>query len=205
MRTRVEIKNDAKIQLDGKRGTAALITLLLMLVSFIPNICTKFIEPGAVLMLINVGIEIYITLLSIGCIIFYYAVMRGEEVSVEMLFSGYQYYLKGFFIYLLYGLAIFIGTVLLIIPGIIFALMYSQAVYIYIENPEMGVIECMKTSRLAMDGHKTDLLVLNLSFIGWVLLCAITCGILTLYVAPYAGVAQINFHADLMKEYMRRQ
>ena len=122
-----------------------------------------------------------------------------------MLFSGYEYYLKGFVISLLTSIIVMVGCILFIIPGIIFSFMYSQALYIYIENPEMGVIECLRTSRLAMNGHKVDLFVLNLSFIGWGILCVLTLGILSLYVVPYVGTTLVNFYTDLMEEYRGKQ
>ena len=69
----------------------------------------------------------------------------------------------------------------------------------------MGIIECLKTSRLAMNGYKCDLFVLNLSFIGWGILCALTLGILSLYVVPYVGTTLVNFYTDLMEDYRGKQ
>lgn len=188
-----------------KKGTAALIVLLMFLIELIPNIVGNLTESTAITIIVSLAVQIYASLLGIGCILFYFAVRRHESVSVGMLFSGYEYYLKGFVITLLTSIITIVGCVLFIIPGIIFSLMYSQALYIYIENPEMGVIECLRTSRLAMKGYKVDLFVLNLSFIGWIILCGLTLGILALYVTPYLGTTLVNFHTDLMEEYRGKQ
>ena len=201
MRTRAQLKSDAKMQLDGKKGTGALIVLVLFVITLIPQIVSLAIDSEALTFILNLVVQVYVTLLGVGVCLFYLAVRKGKPVSVGMLFSGSSYYLKGFGIAFISAVLTGIGCCLFIIPGIILALMYSQAMYIYIENPEMGVIEALKTSRLAMQGHKADFFVLQLSFIGWGILTAITFGILTLYVTPYYGTTLVNFYTDLMEEY----
>ena len=205
MRTRVELKVEAKAQLEGKRGKGALIVLLMFLIGLIPSIIGLFIESDSIYIALDIVFQIYISLLGIGCFLFYLSVRRNKEVSVNMLFSGYEYYLKGFLVILLVKIINIIGCILLIIPSIIFSFMYSQALYIYIENPEMGVIECLRTSRLAMKGHKFELFVLNLSFIGWILLSVLTLGILSLYVTPYIKTTLVNYYTDLMEDYRGKQ
>ena len=205
MRTRVELKVEAKAQLEGKRGKGALIVLLMFLIGLIPSIIGLFIESDSIYIALDIVFQIYISLLGIGCFLFYLSVRRNKEVSVNMLFSGYEYYLKGFLVILLVKIINIIGCILLIIPSIIFSFMYSQALYIYIENPEMGVVECLRTSRLAMKGHKFELFVLNLSFIGWILLSVLTLGILSLYVTPYIKTTLVNYYTDLMEDYRGKQ
>lgn len=201
MRTRVELKQDAKAQLQGKKGTAAIMFLILFMIQVIPNIVKLLVGESLILGIVRVVVMIYSSLLGIGMIKFYLSVRRNQQVSAGMLFSGCEYYLKGFLISLLVGLVTVVGTILFIVPGIIFAYMYSQSLTIYIDNPEMGIIESMKTSRLAMSGHKGDLFILQLSFIGWSILSLFTLGILLLYVYPYYQTTLINFYTDVMEEY----
>lgn len=201
MRERVQLKKDAKSQLKGKRGTAALMMLLTMVIAFIPNICEFFIDSSTVQVILCLVVQIYVALLSIGFLQFYRAVNRNEEVSVGILFSGTGYYLKGFGIIFLAQLITIIGYILLVIPGIMATFAYSQALYIYINNPEMGVIECLRTSRLAMKGHKWELFVLKFSFIGWAIACVFTLGILSLYVVPYIGITLYNYYSDVIEDY----
>ncbi|GEQ19047.1 MULTISPECIES: DUF975 family protein [Clostridium] len=205
MRRRAELKEDAKQQLRGKRGTGALITLILFIIALIPSIVGYFVESEVIVAIMDIVVQIYVTLLGIGCLLYYFAVRRNEDVSVGMLFSGCKYYLKGFCIVFLSGVMMFFGFILFIIPGIILSLMYSQALYIYIDEPEKGIIECLRTSRLAMKGYKGDLFVLNLSFIGWGILCALTLGLLALYVTPYCGTTLVNFYTDLMEDYREKE
>ena len=48
-----------------------------------------------------------------------------------------------------------------------------------------------------MNGHKMDFFCLQLRFIGWALLCVITCGIGFLWLAPYMTAASLNFYRQL--------
>ena len=90
-------------------------------------------------------------------------------------------------------------AVLLLIAGTIFgiavAYRYRLAPYFLLDNPgTMGCLECIRQSKQAMKGWKGELFVLDLSFIGWELLSALTFGILGLWVNPYVGATQANFY-----------
>jgi uncharacterized membrane protein len=53
-----------------------------------------------------------------------------------------------------------------------------------------------------MDGHKMELFLLDLSMIGWAILCCLTCGIGTLFLTPYVYSCHAHFYEDLKKENM---
>ena len=58
--------------------------------------------------------------------------------------------------------------------------------YILAENPNVEATEALKMSREMMQGNKWNAFVLDLSFLGWILLTICTCGILGIfYVNPY--------------------
>jgi uncharacterized membrane protein len=88
-------------------------------------------------------------------------------------------------------------TLLLIIPGIIAALRYSQAVFIMVENPDKGIFQCIRESKEIMDGHLWEYFVLNLSFILWILLAGVTCGLAYIYVYPYLTVTLANYYIQI--------
>ena len=84
------------------------------------------------------------------------------------------------------NLFIVLWALLLVIPGIIKAYSYRLVPYILKEHPELSAMEAITLSRRMMNGHKADAFVLDLSFLGWILLSALTCGILHIfYVGPY--------------------
>jgi uncharacterized membrane protein len=48
-----------------------------------------------------------------------------------------------------------------------------------------------------MKGYKFKLFILDLSFIGWILVCILTFGLATLVVAPWINAASGLFYDDL--------
>ena len=90
-------------------------------------------------------------------------------------------------------LYIFFWTLLFFIPGIVKTYSYCLAEYISRENPNKSAKECIDESRRLMDGHKMELFLLDLSFIGWYILSALTCGILYIWVLPYVYQTRVIF------------
>ena len=80
--------------------------------------------------------------------------------------------------------------------------MYSQSFYILAENPDKGIFQCLEESSRLMSGHKWELFVLELSFIGWWILAGLTLGIGSLWVEPYQKVTETNFYFKLKYENM---
>ena len=80
-----------------------------------------------------------------------------------------------------------------IIPGIIAAYRYSLAIYFMARNPEMGIFEAINESKTYMDGNKMNLFVLELSFIGWIFLAILTCGIGMIFLTPYMETSRAVF------------
>ena len=121
----------------------------------------------------------------------------GYEPNVKDLFFGFRYYGKSLGVNLLTKLYTTLWSLLLIIPGIIKSYSYSMAPYIALHNPHLSANKCITKSRELMDGHKSDLFHLHLSYFGWILLCVLTCGILTFWVAPKIQEAQYLFYLDI--------
>ena len=65
------------------------------------------------------------------------------------------------------------------------------------ENPELSVIDVLKESAKIMKGHKFELFVLQLSFLGWMILTLITFGIVGLYVVPYYNATLTNYYLSI--------
>ena len=106
----------------------------------------------------------------LGISIFCLAIARNEEAEFGMLFSGFKNYGKTLGLFLLMMLLIVIGTLLLIVPGIILALMFGLAFFILADNPNIGVVDALKKSKAMMDGYKGKLFLLTLCFLGLILL-----------------------------------
>ena len=77
-------------------------------------------------------------------------------------------------------------SLLLVVPGIVKHYEYLMVPYIIAENPAMDYKEAFQISKQMMDGEKMEAFIMDLSFLGWYLLSAVTCGLLAiLYVNPY--------------------
>ena len=77
-------------------------------------------------------------------------------------------------------------SLLLVVPGIVKHYEYLMVPYIIAENPAMDYIEAFQISKQMMDGEKMEAFIMDLSFLGWYLLSAVTCGLLAIfYVNPY--------------------
>ena len=89
----------------------------------------------------------------------------------------------------------------LFIGAVILSLAYSLVPFIIHDNPDMGVRDVLKTSRMMMRGHKWQLFVLELTFLGWALLCVLTLGIGFLWLTPYQYTSYAHFYEDIKAEY----
>lgn len=88
---------------------------------------------------------------------------------------------------------IYLWGLLFIIPGIVKTYSYFLAEFISMKNPKLSATDCITKSRELMNGHKWELFVFHLSFIGWHLLAMLTCGILYIWLAPYIMQSTIVF------------
>ncbi len=75
----------------------------------------------------------------------------------------------------------------------IFGLIYP----IYLDHPQMPVLEGFRTSRMLMKGNVKRLFVLQLSLIGWQALGLCSMGIGLLWIQPYMTQTVVNFYLDL--------
>ena len=105
-------------------------------------------------------------------------------------------YLNVVKVMLLTNLKIALGS-LLIIPGIYWSYCYMQVGYLMAENPYLTTCRAMELSKQMMDGEKWNTFVLQLSFIGWYLLCSIPFGIGFIFLEPYVQATFAELYAAL--------
>ncbi len=100
---------------------------------------------------------------------------------------------------ILHYLFVCIGSIVFFIPGIIFSCSFSMAFFIINDHPEMNAMEALKESNRIMKGHKADYFMLNLSFIGWLILGSLCFGIGTLWATAYMSTANAVFYNELTR------
>ncbi len=124
----------------------------------------------------------------------------GGELKIGTLFSQFNQYGNGFCLALLTAIFTFLWSLLFFIPGIIASYRYAMAPFIQAEHPEYTASESIDASKQMMDGHKWELFCLDLSFIGWSLLCIFTLGIGNIFLGAYQSAAHAAFYRELCLE-----
>lgn len=199
--SRAELKEKAKKSLQGKYGQAIIMNIIFGLLTSVFGAVTLSKESTNVVLqlVVSLAAVVVTALLTLGSTSFYMKVARNEEVTYKELFSKTSLWLIYIGVTLVSTIFIGLWTLLLIIPGIIASYSYSMINYIMVDNPNIGVLECIKRSKEMMNGHKWELFVLRLSFIGWIFLGIFTLGILYFWLIPYMNVTMANFY-DSVKE-----
>ena len=182
---RATLKENAKSQIKGNIGTLFLVSLLVSLVTYAAQLVPVV---GSVASLI-VG-----PVLAVATIVIYLNMADGIQPDIKELFNHFDKLLIAFKVNILTAVFTFLWSLLLFIPGIIKRYAYSQAMYIIAENPNLGGREALKLSEEMMKGHKMELFVLELSFLGWHLLGAMTFFIGYIWIAPYINATMANYY-----------
>lgn len=189
--------------LTGKWSTFALITLVASLIGGACGGITTVARYNVVLTVIAsvVGVVVGALVggpLALGVSACYLKLIRGQKVDIGNMFDGFKNFLNAFLLYLINGILVFLWSLLLIIPGIIKAYAYSMSTYLLADNPTLDANTAREKSVEMMKGHKWRLFCLDLSYIGWYILCILTLGILTFWVAPYHNTARALFYQQLL-------
>ena len=97
---------------------------------------------------------------------------------------------------LLRGIIIYLWSLLFVIPGIVYAYSSYFANQIMCDSPEISPSKALETSKKMVKGNRTELFVMNLSFIPWYILCTLTCGLGYIYVAPYLEATNALYYEN---------
>lgn len=128
---------------------------------------------------------------------FFLRFLRGEQPSLASVFACFHFYGRALAASFRKWIFIFLWSLLLVIPGIVKAYSYMMIPYIVSDCPNIGAKKAMQTSMRMTQGFKGDLFVMQLSFIGWLLLSALTWGILYIWVGPYILATRAAFYGAL--------
>ena len=189
---RAELKAAAKEQIKGKIGILFVISLIIAVLSGVASFLLNLIPGGGI-----VATVIITPAFALSVIRVYLGLVNGVQPKAGDAFSGFDDFWAAFKVSFLTGLFTFLWSLLFVIPGIIKTYSYSMATYILAENKGKPALECINESKAMTEGHKMELFVLSLSFIGWGLLCSITCGIAAIWVVPYMQATFANAYKSL--------
>ena len=192
-----EIRALSRRQLNGNWKNPILVGLsiiaiqivLIILQAILPSVLSPIVALA-----VFVGVEPPIIL---GIIMYYLNFIRSNNPSPSEVTKGFEYWGKSVVGILLVGLYTWLWSLLLVIPGIVKSFSYSMTFYILSDHPEMTVSEAINESIKMMYGHKMQLFMLSLSFLGWSILASLTLGIGYIWLIPYMATSMANFYDSL--------
>ena len=130
----------------------------------------------------------------------YLSLTAGKIPTVGDVFNGFAIFGKAWWLSFITSLFTMLWTLLLFIPGIIKGISYSMAPYVLAENPEMTARQALNESKWITNGSKMDLFVLDLSFLGWILLGIASFGIAFIYIGPYISATRANAYLSIKEK-----
>ncbi|MBE5868639.1 MAG: DUF975 family protein [Lachnospiraceae bacterium] len=162
--------------------------------------------------MILAGSAIYIALIAIVMAVVYFvlgsvvevgydrfnlALVDRSEAKIDMLFTYFHNWKTTAAAKFLQSFYILLWSLLFIIPGIIATYSYAMTGFILAEHPELTASEAIARSKEIMSGNRFRLFCLQLSFIGWSILCTLTLGIGNLWLRPYKQAARAAFYREI--------
>lgn len=179
--------------------------------------------------LLSLALEIMSIEMGVGFVLYAMRVWRREKAGCGDLFDGFGVFFRAIWISflpqlltlgwsLIYVLPASVLVVMtgdawwlavclpLLIPAIMAEFSYRQAVYIMLDNPGTSCWRCVQLSRQMMSGHKWQSFVLDLSFLGWELLCAVPVAgqILLVWLMAYMQVVYAGYYSKLSEDFAGR-
>lgn len=137
------------------------------------------------------------SIIGVGYQKFNLDLVDSKKPNIGTLFSYFKYWKNTILANLLTTVYVFLWSLLCVVPGIIAGFKYAMVPFILAENPELSANEAIERSKILMHGHKMELFVLKLSFIGWDLLCILTCGIGYIWLTPYINASIAEFYRSI--------
>ncbi len=211
--TRKELKDNAKQALRGNWGWAVIIFLINAIIVGVFTGCgyrfdeiymnydgnSQWLSPsGSLLGWIG---DFFALSLAIS-----FLKLRDNQKEEKPYMAAFSVFTENRFVpeclnFILTSIFTFLWTILLIIPGIIKSYSYSMTAYIVKDmvasGKQVGATDGINASKELMKGHKMDLFIFDLSFIGWFLLGGLTAGIGLLWIVPYYQTAKANFYRHI--------
>lgn len=137
-------------------------------------------------------------MLEVGMLIFCLNAARRAACSFWNLVDGFASFFRLIALYIVESVFVFLWSLLFIIPGIVASYRYRLAIYLLLERPELGVMDCIRESKRLMNGRKGELFVMDLSFIGWTILTIIP--FVSIFVTPYMQTTFAAYYLAVVED-----
>ena len=202
-----EIIKETKSILKGNYNKVIVPFFLLAIISgvlqnedVISNIYSNYgVFSGAVY---SVLVLVVNSVIAVGLASFSLSIIEGQ-IDTSKLKFGLNIVPKALIFYVLYFVVVVLGVLCLFVPGIIFAIMFSQVYYILCKDSEIGVIDAFNKSASMMNGHKWQYFKLNLRYALYFFLSIFTLFIWALWLFPQMYTSYALFHAKVSGSYKK--
>lgn len=206
-----ELKTKALSSLEGNWGVAVGLTFIYFMLNTVLVSVVETTVSGAfgvwsdtktmmvTAKLSNLAISMMLIPFYVGVYWFYLDMVRGKGPKIGDAFLTYNDFystLKLLGASIMQFVYTFLWSLLLVIPGVIKSIAYSQMFYLLRDHPEYSINEAITESRKRMNGLKTKYFLLILSFIGWSFLAMFTMGIGFLWLVPYFTATMATFYNE---------
>ncbi len=206
------LKADARRAMKGRNPSVYLVTLAMIGIQYVLSWLSTKLQLGGmnvedyieavlsgyapvmspIASIVDFAMSLMLAVLTAGYAYYALRVSRGQEAGFGELFDGFGIFFKIIGLNIVMGVFIALWGLLLIVPGIVAAYRYSMALFILMDDPDTPIMECIRRSKEITRGHKGQLFVLELSFIGWTLLCIIP--FVSIFVNPYYQITRANYY-----------
>ena len=170
---RKQLKQETKDLLaDAQVSPRAMTALYLGLSLVLSMVDTLAGDSGLLSTFLSILTSLLGMVLSAGFVLYCMAIRRGERAEFLTLFDGFSFVGKLIGLNIIMYFFITLWSMLFVVPGIIAAYRYRFALYNLYENPGIGAMEALNMSKRQTYGYKSQLFMLDLSYLGWTLLAS---------------------------------
>lgn len=209
---RIRIKENGKLHYQNNKWQNVLVILINTLIVGGVQVVVRLSGDDWVLAMFMSLVSIALALLvvnviSMGTMTWFHRSIKTEGLKMEEMFWTFKEdYGGNVLMMFLISLYTALWSMLFVVPGIVKGYSYSLAMYIKSENPNIPASKAIELSTRMTNGHKMDLFVLDMSFIGWWILSAFTLHILgILYVMPYQYASKAFAYEEIKEEALANQ
>ena len=177
MPNRAELKQQARELLQTAQVSPKGLTALYCALTLVLNLVDYFagsLIPGGTPEILTTFVSIFTNLagwiLSAGFTLYCMGIRRHEVTEYGALFDGFSFTGKIIALNFVMSFFIFLWSMLFVVPGIIAYYRYRFALYNLYDNPSLNIMEALELSKRQTRGWKLEILKLDLSYLGWIVL-----------------------------------
>lgn len=209
---RIRIKENGKLHYQNNKWQNVLVILINTLivggVQVVVNLSGDDWVLAMFMSLVSIAVSLLVVnIITMGTMTWFHRSIKTEGLKMEEMFWPFKEdYGGNVLMMFLISLYTALWSMLFVVPGIVKGYSYSLAMYIKSENPNIPASTAIELSKRMTNGHKMDLFVLDMSFIGWGILSAFTLNILgILYVMPYQYASKAFAYEEIKEEALANQ